>query len=163
VRPAPSWAFACFSVIGSGGLGCQGDSPAPQVADDEAEIRQFLETAGEAVSAGDVEAEVNRFTDDGIYMWPDAPAIEGREELREWFERRFALVEAQIQNQSQELVVSGDWAFERGTYVARIRPRAGTAVDTVLGKYVNVLRRQPDGSWKIAWRIRNRDDPVGER
>jgi ketosteroid isomerase-like protein len=30
----------------------------------------------------------------------------------------------------------------------------------VHGKYINILRRQEDGSWKIARRIRNRDHPA---
>ena len=128
--------------------------------EDVVQIKKFLETAGEAVNRGDVEAEVDRFTDDGIYMWPDAPAIEGREALREWFEERFARVEAQIESKTEELVVCDDWAFERGTSVVRIRQKKTYHIDTVCGKYINILRRQQDGCWRIARRIRNRDHPV---
>ena len=138
---------------------CQAQSKDSRIQDDEAEIRRFLATSGEAVKADDVEAEVNRFTEDGIYMWPDAPAIAGHEALRQWFEQRFQLVDVQLENRSEELVISGDWAFERGAYTALIRPKDGVQIDTVVGKYLNVLRRQPDGSWKVARRIRNRDHP----
>lgn len=146
----------------AGILGCARCDKESRREEDIAQIRKFLETDGEAVNKGDVEAEVNRFTEDGIYMWPDAPAIEGREALREWFERRFARVEAHIESRTEELVVSGDWAFERGTSVVRVRQKNSTHVDTVRGKHINILRRQPDGSWKIARRIRNRDHAPGQ-
>jgi ketosteroid isomerase-like protein len=129
---------------------------------DIAALKEFLETSGEAVSAGDVEGEVNRFTEDGIYMWPDAPSIQGHERLRQWFERRFSQVDATVENVTAELEVCGDWAFERGTYVARVRPKDNGKMVTVRGKYLNILKRQQDGSWKIARRIRNRDHPASQ-
>jgi ketosteroid isomerase-like protein len=141
-------------------LGCNRTDDQRSRQADIAAIKSFLATAGDAVNKGDVDAEVSRFTEDGIYMWPDAPAIEGRSALHEWFQQRFARVEAQLENDTQELEVFGDWAFERGTYVARIRPKNSDHVVAVRGKYLNILRRQPDGSWKIARRIRNRDHPV---
>ena len=114
------------------------------------------------MNTGDVEAEVSRFTEDGIYMWPDGPSIEGHEALREWFQRRFARVDVRLENETKEIEVFGEWAFERGTYVAHIRPKTGDGAEVVRGKYVNILRRQPDGSWRIARSIRNRDHPAGQ-
>ncbi len=157
------WCGSLFMLLGVVLFiaGCaRSDSPSRE--EDIAAIERFLETAGEAVTQGDVEAEINRFTDDGIYMWPDAPSIEGREQLRALFERRFAMVEARLESKTDEIEVAGDWAFERGTSVAYIRLQGQDHVDTVHSKYINILRRQPDGSWKIARRIRNRDHPAGK-
>lgn len=153
-----SWVFLWLIAVIFMCARCDKESKMEQ---DIAEIKKFLVTAGEAVNQGDVEAEVGRFTEDGIYMWPDAPAIEGHEALREWFERRFAKVEAHIESKTEEIVVCGDWAFERGTSVVRIRQKSSDHIEIVRGKYLNILKRQPDGSWKIARRIRNRDHPVG--
>jgi uncharacterized protein (TIGR02246 family) len=128
--------------------------------DSIAAIREFVSHAGEAANSGDVEAEVNRFTEDGIYMWPGAPAIEGHDALRSWFQRRFSETEVDLESESLELQVFGDWAFERGRSVARIRRKGSSEVQTVRGKYINILRRQADGSWRIARRIRNSDHPT---
>jgi uncharacterized protein (TIGR02246 family) len=124
------------------------------------EVHHFLQSAGEAVNHGDVEAEVSRFTRDGVYMWPDGPSIVGRDSLRAWFERRFSRVDVELSAQTQEVRVLGEWAFERGTYVAFIKPKGTAVVDTVRGKHLNILQRQPDGTWKIARRMRNRDRPL---
>jgi uncharacterized protein (TIGR02246 family) len=123
-------------------------------------IQELLSTAGDAVNAGDVAAEIGRFTEDGIYMWPDVPSIEGREALQEWFQNRFAAVDVRLESTTEEIEVFGDWAFERGSYVAHIRPKGTEEAETLRGKHLNILRRQPDGSWRIARRMRNRDHPA---
>jgi ketosteroid isomerase-like protein len=141
-------------------LGCEGINEKESYEKDLAAIQKFINSSGEAVNAGDVDAEVNRFTEDGIYMWPDIPSIVGREELRNWFENRFAKVKVELENVTEEIELCGDWAFERGTYFAKIRSKSLDGVETVYGKYINILRKQSDGSWKIARRIRNRDHPA---
>ena len=124
---------------------------------DIAIIRDFIAQSGEAVNNGDVNAEVNRFTEDGIYMWPDAPSIVGHDSLRKWFKDRFKKVDVTIENVSEELEVCDKWAFERGKYSAKIQPKRGGALITICGKYLNILKKQSDGTWKISHRIRNRD------
>jgi len=127
---------------------------------DFAALGKFLSHNNEAVNTGDVEAEVNRFTEDGTYMWPGVPAIEGRDALREWFEQRFAEVDVNLESESLELQVFEDWAFERGTYNARIRKKKSGELQVLNGKYLNILQKQPYGSWLIYCRIRNLDHPL---
>lgn len=129
---------------------------------DIALIKDFLSHSGEAVNNGDIEAEVNRFTEDGIYMWPDAPSIVGHDSLRKWFTDRFSKVDVKIENLSEELVVSDKWAFERGTYIAKIQPKRGGELVIIRGKYLNILKKQSDGTWKISHRIRNRDHKANQ-
>ena len=53
-----------------------------------------------------------------------------------------------------ELVVDGSTAYERG--VATMTTQAGAAQPkTSKGKYVTVMRRQSDGSWKLVLDIWN--------
>jgi ketosteroid isomerase-like protein len=153
--------FYVFILCAAGvfSSGCRTGDDAERLEADIAAIKKFLASAGDAVNAGDVEAEVNRFTEDGIYMWPDAPSIKGHAALRTWFEERFAHVEVNLENDSEELEVCGDWAFERGRYVATVKIKSSGDLVTIRGKYLNVLKRGQDGSWRIARRIRNQDHP----
>jgi ketosteroid isomerase-like protein len=46
--------------------------------------------------------------------------------------------------------------------VAGIRPKKGGEPKIVHGKYLNILKKQSDGSWRISHRIRNRDHKEGQ-
>jgi ketosteroid isomerase-like protein len=152
------WRFtaALIALLAASGCTDRSETADPGLA----ALHEFLSHAGEAVNAGDVEAEVGRFEPDGVYMWPGVPAIEGHEALRRWFEMRFSKFEIELESETLELEVVGEWAFERGRSVARIRPREGGEAQVVRGKYLNILRRQADGTWRISRRIRNADHPV---
>jgi uncharacterized protein (TIGR02246 family) len=123
-------------------------------------IKQIHKTAVKAIKAGDVATYINLFTADGIYMWPGVPAIVGREALRTWFEERFSKYSAELDKTVEETVVAGDWVFERGSEVSKIRNKSTNDVQVVRGKFINIFHQQSDGLWKIARRIRNFDHPT---
>lgn len=52
-----------------------------------------------------------------------------------------------------EYGVDGDLAYQVGTFAVRGTPQPEE------GKFVNVLKRQADGSWKVAVSIFNSDRP----
>jgi ketosteroid isomerase-like protein len=49
----------------------------------------------------------------------------------------------------QEITVAGDYAFEWGTYHGSARPVTGGETVNYIGKFMRILQRQPDGSWKM--------------
>ncbi len=53
---------------------------------------------------------------------------------------RFSKPPASMEIMSEEVVVTDDWAFSRGTF---------TVNDAVEGKFLTIFRRQEDGSWRI--------------
>ena len=61
---------------------------------------------------------------------------------------------------TQAIEVDGDMAFRRGRYVWRGTPRlSGQTVETT-NKFLEIWRRQPDGSWRIAVDMWNPSEPV---
>jgi ketosteroid isomerase-like protein len=88
------------------------------------------------------------------------PAIMGKDELKAWFEKRFSTYSAEIEKSIDEIEIFGNWAFERGRETSRIRSRATNEVEVVKGKFINIFKKQSDGSWKVARRIRNFDHPI---
>lgn len=139
-------------------LPAQENEPSPDESVIQA-IKQIHERAARAVREGDVAAYVELFTEDGIYMWPNEPAIVGREALYTWFAKRFREYSAELEKTIEEIVIMGDWAFERGNEVSKITTRSSGDVKVVHGKYINIFQKQLDGSWKIARRIRNLNHP----
>jgi uncharacterized protein (TIGR02246 family) len=118
-------------------------------------IERIRNSAVLAVKEGDVDAYVRLFTEDGIYLWPNTPSIVGREALHTWFKRRFAEYSAELEKTVEEIMIQGEWAYERGSEVAKITTKSTGNVNVTRGKYINIYRKQSDGSWKVARRIRN--------
>jgi len=83
-------------------------------------------------------------------MPPDTPARIGKEEIREKMKPLFDQFIIKIPITSKEIRVAGDLAFSRGTYTLSTTPKAGGEATRVTGKYLTILERQADGSWKIA-------------
>ncbi|NIM47978.1 MAG: hypothetical protein GTO22_01735 [Gemmatimonadales bacterium] len=55
----------------------------------------------------------------------------------------------------------GDVAYARGTYLLTIAVE-GAEPTTDTGKYIEIRRKQPDGSWPIAIDMFNSDLPLPE-
>lgn len=66
-------------------------------------------------------------------------------DLMREFHAAFAV---QVEYSSQEIVVFGDWAFDRGTERYTLTPKAGGAPIQKSGNYLYLYQRQADGSWK---------------
>jgi len=60
-----------------------------------------------------------------------------------------------------ETSIHGDVAWCMGTYVKKLRPAYGGAPSTFDGKFLTVLRKQADGSWKICRDCYNSNVPSG--
>jgi uncharacterized protein (TIGR02246 family) len=110
-----------------------------------------------ALNAGDVEGWVGVFAEDGVQMPPNAPANIGRLTIRPWVEKFLGTFRCNFALDVQEIVVIGDWAFERGGYRIVLRAKAGREPIEDVGKYITIYQRQPGASWKMARDIWNSD------
>lgn len=50
----------------------------------------------------------------------------------------------------KDVQIAGDWAFEWGYFETAHKESANAAHVALHGKTLRVLKRQPDGSWKLA-------------
>lgn len=112
-----------------------------------------------AGNSGNVAAWVGLFTNDAVIMPANGPTITGKQAIREW-EQKFAdAFTAHGEISPTEIVTSGDWAFVRTKTTATITSRDGKPPIQIDGKELCILRRQPDGMWKIARLIGNSNAP----
>ena len=83
-------------------------------------------------------------------MEPGTPAITGKDKIREHFEMIFDQFKLNmVMIGEAEVHVSGDLAFAYGTVTLSSTPREeGVAMQTDL-KWMDGLKKQADGSWKI--------------
>ena len=144
------------------------DSAAPAAAtvaaSDPAAFRAFADSAKaryvDAALKGDVDALGRDFADDAVVFPPNAKALRGRAEIRKADSTTHSAVKMTAFKLSMDdVIVSGDYAIETGTYDQTVQPKTGKAIHDV-GKYIVVFKKQSDGSWKIIRDIYNSDLPA---
>lgn len=101
-----------------------------------------------AENAGSVDQFRSYFADDLVMMAPNAPPVIGADSVATLMREFHDAFAVQVEYNSQEIVVFGDWAFDRGTEHFTVTPKAGGAPIQKSGNYLYVYQRQEDGSWK---------------
>lgn len=103
-----------------------------------------------AANTGDLDLFISLWADDATRMDPDLPAIVGKENIRAHFKVPFEQFNTNVAIYGEtEVHVSGDLAFSRGTYTLSLTPKEGGPTTYIDGKWLDILKRQADGSWKI--------------
>ena len=96
---------------------------------------------------------------DGIQMPPDAPRRVGKSLIRAEMKPMFDLFDNRMSVSPDDIQVLGDQAFTHGSYEVAMTPKEGGDSLQIQGKFLTILRKQPDGSWKIAIDCFNGDAP----
>ena len=144
-------------------MGCQALPPetGQLSAEDEAAIRDGAQSFVQAALAGDWASAAATFTEDAIRMPPNGPIIEGRAAIQAAEEESGAVLE-DFTLSSVEIDGRDGLAYERGTYSVTYTVPGMPEPMRDTGKYVVILRKQPDGSWLLAIDIWNSDLPLPE-
>jgi uncharacterized protein (TIGR02246 family) len=136
--------FGSVVALSSCASPARDDSP-----DTKAAVESIWNEYSASLNAGDLDRWLGLWTEDGIQMPPGEPAVVGKKRIRTRngaFLDRFTF-DMTITN--EEVQAAGDWAYARGAYKAKLTPKAGGDAVPIDGKYMTVLVRQADGSWKI--------------
>ena len=122
-------------------------------------IHQARARLEEAYNSRDTAALVTILTDDVVFLPPGAPAMVGRDNVVAMHQASFRQsadrYTSALDHSSSEIIVAGDWAVDRGTYVATITPADGGEASAYDHKYIYIWARQGDGSYKLRRAIAN--------
>jgi ketosteroid isomerase-like protein len=132
--------------------------PATQAqADDIAQLQHMAQEFAAGFNTGDVD-RIMRFYGDTYVDINLRNPVQSRAERRAYYAQVIARGGFQVKVQPDDIRVDGDFAFVRGT-IELVRPAvSGDAARTEL-RYLEIARRQPDGSWQVMWGM---DGPVQE-
>ena len=123
-------------------------------------INELYNQSTIACSTGDAELYLSNFTEDVVVMPPGFPAANGKEELRTIINGLFGMFNLELPYTLDNVMVRGDWAYVRSSYLYSMTPKEGGETVTIAGKELDVLERQVDGSWKISLQCYNFDAPL---
>lgn len=134
--------FSAFLTVA-----CDSASPPDPAADRQA-IAAATAQFQAAENAGRVDQFRSFFADDLVMMGPNEPPVTGGDSVAALMRGFHAAFAVQVEYTSQEIVVFGDWAFDRGTERYTLTPKAGGDPIRKSGNYLYLYQRQEDGSWK---------------
>jgi len=129
---------------------------APLSDDDVASIERALQSFQDAALAGDFTTAVESYTEDAVFMPPNAPIYVGREAELDHLESGAPAVS--FAWSAVEVHGVGDLAYARGPYAVSFLMGADTV--SIQGKWVGIFRKQPDGAWRMSLEIWNLNDPL---
>lgn len=128
---------------------------------DVAKVYEVWNEYAAAANDGDLERWMALWIDDGIQMAPDVPRRVGTDEIREGMQPVFDLFDmSNMVIDTEEVRILGDRAYSHGTYVFEMGPKEGGETKSYSGKFLDILEKQVDGSWKIAIDCHNYNMPV---
>jgi ketosteroid isomerase-like protein len=139
-------------------------APAGLSAEDEKAIRAVDVEWGRAASAGDGNAIRALYASNATLLPPMQPVVEGEAATKYWVDFTNAF-SGPTELTTTAVEGRGDLAHAVGTYRMTLTPKKAGAkpLATEEGKYLEVLKKQADGSWKIVYDMWSPNAPPGKQ
>lgn len=125
-----------------------------------AQIQALWKAYAHHVNENEVDAWLELWLDDGVQMPPNEPQHIGKAAIRRANEENFQFYR-EMDIQPEVIRILGEQAYTHGTYSLRISPRGSGEPEEFRGKFLTILEKQRDGSWKIAVDCFNSSLPAG--
>lgn len=123
----------------------------PELSDEE-KILAVLERFVASWNAHDAEEAVKVYTDPHFDV-NATPQEESRKTTTEKYQRYYDEFDTGISVSSDDIIVFGGFAMQRGEFTLTSTPKAGGATESLTKRYVEVLRRNEFGDWFVYWGI----------
>jgi len=117
-------------------------------------VKEINARFSEAFNRGNATAIASFYAQDAAVLAPNQPTIRGRKAVEESFEEAIREFGGKMRIEPVEIRAAGDLAYQWANYSTTGGKRS------VVGKFVEIYDRQPDGSWKIRLTIHNSDAPM---
>ena len=150
-----------FLLLLSLSTACQSQMAQDTRAADESTLRTLDDEWSKAAGAKDVEKTVSYYSDDAIVLVPNIPVLKGKEQIRGMWKGMFEVPGFSGGWKATKIDVarSGDLAYVTGSYEINESDANGKPM-TDKGKYLEVWKKQADGTWKCVVDMFNTDLPA---
>ena len=148
----------CVLVLG----GCSNMAPTENR---DADVQAVKDTEAAWVNDAatkDVDKFAANYADDGTVLFPNAPAISGKDNIKAALKPMLADPNFALTFQATKVDVGkgGDLAYTQGTYSMTMTDPKTKQPVTDRGKYITTFRKQADGKWKAVEDMISSDMPA---
>lgn len=146
--------FVCVALC----AGAQTKSTDPDVAAIRKAIDQFIAS----YNTGRVDDLLKVYSADFVDMSQGEHTLRGRNAIDDTAQRirdTFRKFNPHLEVDTEEIIVSGDYAFDRGELTVSLTPKAGGDPVIVKRRFLEVWRKESNGEWRV---IRAMDNAVSE-
>lgn len=130
----------------------------PDESDDISKIEALSASRAKAFNEGNANDIALAFTETGLLMAPGTKSTIGREAVRKYYQGIFDQYKTFLESGYDEVKVSGDLGYGVGFAKVKLVPHSGGDTLVSTAKYINLLRRQDDGSWLTTHDIWNANE-----
>ena len=147
----------CSQPATPGDAGSGAGAPATLSDADKAGVQETTDKFVAAFNAGDFDAMAACYTEDGVLMPPNNPAVSGRAAIKEFIGSMPKVKD--FSSTIGEIEGTGDRAIVYGTFAITFVMPDGTEMKDN-GKFIEVREKQSDGSWLMTHDMFNSDVPM---
>ena len=124
-------------------------------------IRRIAQEYISGINSGDLTKWLGTLTDDIVFLPPDQPLVSGKNAVCAWVkETFFDPFRMKLDVSFDEIEVLGDTAHAYGRFTLFLSPTGGGSDIEMVGKFINIYRRESDGAWRYTRAMFNSDKPV---
>lgn len=97
-----------------------------------------------------LKASTALYAPDAVFIQPDGARVKGSAAIRRLYEKVTSTFDSSLNFSSERVEISGDLAYDSGTYTETLVTRATHKSMLSKGSYLTIYRRGKDGNWRIA-------------
>jgi len=144
-------------------FGCTQAPPPPPPdtrAADEKAIRDMETAWVKEFAAKDMDKIVAHYADNGTVLLSNAPTMAGKDAIRAGMQQAIADPKFSLDLKTVKVDISGDLAYSQGTYSVMFPDAKTKNLMSEAGRYVEVYKKQADGTWKVVEDINSPEAPA---
>ena len=139
--------IAVSAALLLGAAGCAKPASAGLSDADKAAIEAQEQFFAKQVISGDLASVMKSYyASDAVVLAPNAPAVTGAAAIEAMFKTMGTV--GSMTMTTDEVAGMGDLAYVRGRYAMTFTPAGMTAAISDSGKYIEIFKKDADGTWK---------------
>jgi len=143
------------TVLAMSACSGSGSSTQTEVSASRIELGQMNRDFAAALNAKDATTAAGLYTEDAVLIPPGEAIVRGRRAIEEYWRNAIDLGGVRdVSVETMDALSSGSLGYETGSFVLTVNGPEGKAV-IEKGRYIELLRRDPDGQWRSTHGIWN--------